>query len=129
MRASHAVWWRRALSFWSSDWSLTVLFWLLVANIFALPLGRFLLFGRWGKLAARAVLSLIIISGVIATVRNRRFVAVMTTFTLAFLFVTWEGVRRPTLYLDVLNDVGALLFLGCFVVLILRQVLCAGPIT
>jgi len=75
------------------------------------------------------VLSLIIISGVIATARNRRFVAVTTTFTLVFLFVGWEGVQRPTLYLDVLNDVGALLFFGFFVALILRQVLRAGSIT
>jgi hypothetical protein len=32
---------RRALSFWSGDWSLTVLLWLLVGNIFALPLSHF----------------------------------------------------------------------------------------
>ncbi len=100
--------------------------WLLAGNIFALPLAHFL---PWGRLAVRAVLSLIIISGVIATARNRRFVAVTTTFTLVFLFVGWEGVQRPTLYLDVLNDVGALLFFGFFVALILRQVLRAGSIT
>ncbi len=117
---------RRGLSFWSSDWSLTILLWLLAGNIFALPLAHFL---PWGRLAVRAVLSLIIISGVIATARNRRFVAVTTTFTLVFLFVGWEGVQRPTLYLDVLNDVGALLFFGFFVALILRQVLRAGSIT
>jgi Ion channel len=117
---------RRVLSFWSSDWSLTVLLWLLVGNIFALPLSHF---RPWGRLVARAVLSLIIISGVLATARNRRFVAVTTIFILVFLFMGWEGVQRPTPYLDVLNDVAALLFLGFFVVLMLPQVLRAGSIT
>jgi hypothetical protein len=117
---------RRALRFWTSDWSLTVLLWLLVANIFAQPLAHF---ATWGRLAARGVFSLIIISGVIATARNRRFVAVTTAFILVFLFVGWEGIERPTLYLGVLNDLGALLFLGFFAVLLLRQVLRAGSIT
>jgi hypothetical protein len=117
---------RRASSFWSSDWSLTVLLWLLIGNIFALPLAHFL---PWGRLAARTVLSLIIISGVMATGPNRRFVTVTTIFVIVFLFVGWEGAERPTLYLDLLNDLGALLFVGFFVVLILRQVLRAGSIT
>ena len=117
----------RASSFWSSDWSLTALLWLLIGNIFALPLDRFV---PWGRLAARALLSLIIISGVVATARSRRFIAVTATFVLMFLFMGWEGVQRPnTRYLGVFNDLASLLFLGFFTLLILRQVLRAGPIT
>ena len=111
----------RASSFWSSDWSLTVLLWLLIGNIFALPLDRFV---PWGRLAARALLSLIIISGVVATARSRRFIAVTATFVLMYLFMGWEGVQRPnTRYLGVFNDLASLLFFGFFIVLILRQVL------
>jgi voltage-gated potassium channel len=39
-----------------------------------------------------------------------------------------EDVERPNLYFHLLNDLDALLFIGFFVVLILRQVLRAGPI-
>jgi hypothetical protein len=117
---------RRTQNFWSSDWSLSVLLWLLIGNIFALPFAHY---EPWGRLAGRAVLSLIIISGVIATARNRLVILVTAIFTFALLLIGWEGVRRPTLFLDLLNDVGALLFLGFFVYLILRQVLRTGPIT
>src|SRR5260221_10670812 len=105
---------RRTKKFWAPDWSLRVLLWLLMGNIFALPLAHY---EPWGRLAGRAILSLIIVSGVIATARNRLLIMVTAIFTFGFLLVGWEGVRRPTLYLDLLNDVGALLFLGFFVYL------------
>jgi Ion channel len=117
---------RRTQSFWASDWSLSVLLWLLIGNIFALPLAHY---EPWGRLAGRAVLSLIIVSGLIATARNRLLIVITTIFSFSFLLIGWEGVRRPTLYLDLVNDVGAVLFLAFFVYLILRQVLRAGPIT
>jgi hypothetical protein len=97
-----------------------------VGNIFALPLAHFL---PWGRLFGRAVLSLIIISGVVATARNRLFVVLTTIFTVIFLSLGWDEAKRPSLYLAILNDVGTMLFLGCFVILILRQVLRVGPIT
>src|SRR5665213_4076926 len=100
---------RRTQSFWASDWSLSVLLWLLIGNIFALPLAHY---EPWGRLAGRAVLSLIIVSGVIATARNRLLIVITTIFSFGFLLIGWEGVRRPTLYLDLLNDVGAVLFLA-----------------
>lgn len=100
--------------------------WLLVANIFVMPLASYV---TWGRLAVRAILSLIIISGVIATTRNRRLLVLAATVILVFLFMGWEDVQRPTVYLGVLNDAAALLFLGVFVALIMRQVLRVGSIT
>jgi Ion channel len=117
---------RRAASFWSTDWSLTVLLVLLVGNIFIVPLAEF---ATWGRFAARAILSLIIISGLIATVRHRRFVVLVIVLALSSLLVGWEGVEHPNLYLRLFNDLYSLLFLGFLVALILRQVLRAGPIT
>jgi hypothetical protein len=117
---------RRASSFWSTDWSLTVLLVLLVGNIFSAPLTEF---ATWGRFAARSILSLIIISGVIATVRDRRIVALAIVLALGSLFLGWEGLERSNLYLHLFNDLYSLLFIGFLVVLILRQVLRAGPIT
>jgi len=116
----------RDVSFWATDWSLTVLLVLLVGEIFIIPLAEF---ATWGRFAARAIFSLIIISGVIATVRNRRIVVLAILLALGSLFVGWEGLERSNLYLQLFNNLDALLFLGFFVVLILRQVLRAGPIT
>jgi hypothetical protein len=45
------------------------------------------------------------------------------------LFLGWEGFERSSPYLDLSDDLYSLLFLGFLVVLILRQVLRAGPIT
>src|ERR1700694_2905627 len=55
---------RRAQGFWSSDRSLTALLVLLVGNIFIIALAGF---APWARRAGRAILSLIIISGLIAT--------------------------------------------------------------
>jgi hypothetical protein len=116
----------RASSFWSTDRSLTVFLVLLVVNIFSSPLTEF---ATWGRFAARSIFSLIIISGVIAAVRDRRIVALAVVLTLGSLFVEWEGLERANPYLNLFNDFCSLLFLGFLIVLILRQVLRAGPIT
>jgi hypothetical protein len=110
----------RAAGFWSTDWSLTVLLVLLVGNIFVLPLAQF---ATWDRLAGRTILSLIIISGVVATVCDRRIVLLAIGLSLGSLLVGWEDVERPNLYLHLLNDLYSLLFIGFLVVLILRQVL------
>jgi hypothetical protein len=117
---------QRAEGFWSTDRSLTVLLVLLVGNIFVLPLAQF---ATWGRVAARTVLSLIIISGLIATLANRRIVLLAIVLTLGSLFVGWENVERPNLYLELLNGLYSLLFLGFLVALIMRQVFRPGPIT
>jgi hypothetical protein len=117
---------RRATSFWSTDWSLTILLVLLVGNIFFVPLTGF---ATWGRLVARGIISLVIISGVIATVRDGRIVLLAIALALSSLFVGWEGLERPQLHLHLFNDVYSLLFLGFLVAVILRQVLRPGPIT
>jgi Ion channel len=99
---------------------------LLVGNIFIVPLSEF---ATWGRFAARAILSLIIISGVLVTVRDRRVVLLALLLALGSVFVGWEGLERPQLYLRLFNDLYSLVFLGFLVALILRQVLRAGPIT
>jgi Ion channel len=99
---------------------------LLVGNIFIIPLTEF---ATWGRFAARTVFSLIIISGVIATIRDRRIVMLAMLIALGSLFVGWEGLEQSNLYLHLFNDLYSLLFIGFLVVLILRQVLRVGPIT
>ena len=99
---------------------------LLVGNIFILPLAQF---ATWGRVAARAILSLIIISGVIATLRDRRIVLLAIALVLGSLFVGWGDVERPNLYLDLFNDLYSLLFIGFLVALIFRQIFRTGPIT
>src|SRR5262249_6424695 len=79
--------------------------------------------------AARAILSLIIISGVIATVVDRRIVLLAVLLALGSLVVGWEGLEQANLPLRLFNDLYSLLFLAFLVALILRQVLRAGPIT
>ena len=75
---------RRAQGFWSSDQSLTVLLVLLVANIFMVPIAQF---ATWGRLSGRAILSLIIISGLIATVRDRRIIVLAVALTVVSVVV------------------------------------------
>jgi hypothetical protein len=117
---------QRTARFWATDSNLTVLLLLLVANIFLVPAGQF---ATWGRLAGRVVLSLIIISGVIATVRSRPVILLASAVALGSLFLGWEDAARPNLYLHLFNNLDAFVFLGFFVVLILWQVLRAGPIT
>jgi voltage-gated potassium channel Kch len=117
---------QRATGFWSSDQSLTVLLVLLVGNIFVVPLARF---ATWGRLTGRGILSLIIISGVISTIRDRRIVVAATALAIGSLCMGWADVKRPNLYLHLSNDVYSLLFLLFLIVLIIRQVFRAGPIT
>ena len=117
---------RRAQGFWSSDWSLTVLLILLVGNIFIVPIAEF---ATWGRLAGRAILSLIIISGLIATVRDRRIILLAIALTVVSLFVGWEDVERPNLYLHLFNNLYSWVFIAFLILLILRQVFREGPIT
>jgi hypothetical protein len=117
---------QRAQGFWSSDRSLTVLLVLLVGNIFIIPLAGF---ATWGRLAGRTILSLIIISGLIATVRDRRFILLAIALTVVALFLGWEDIDRPNLYLHLFNNLYAWVFIAFLIVLILRQVFRAGPIT
>ena len=116
---------RRATRFWATDWSLTVLLILLVGNLFILPLAQF---ATWGRLLARSVLSLIIISGLLAAARFR-YVALAAALSLGSLVMGWVDMERPNLYRDLFNDFYSLLFIGVLVVLILQQVLRGGPIT
>ena len=99
---------RRAQGFWSSDRSLTVLLVLLVGNIFIIPLARF---ATWGRLAGRAILSLIIISGLIATVRDRRIILLAVALTVVSVVVGWEDAERPNLYLHLFNNLYSWVFI------------------
>jgi hypothetical protein len=117
---------QRTAGFWSSDRSLTAMVLLLVGNIFILPLAQF---ATWGRLAARSILSLIIISGMMATVRNRRIILAATVLALGSLCVGWEDIARPNIYLHLFNNLDSLLFISVFIVLLIRQTLRAGPIT
>jgi hypothetical protein len=117
---------RRTSGFWATDRSLTILLILLIGNIFSSPLAEF---ATWGVFAARTTLSLIIISDVIATVPDRRLIALTIALLVGSLFLRWEGLERSNAYLHLVNDFTALLFLGLLVALILRQVLRDGPIT
>jgi hypothetical protein len=108
---------RRAEGFWSSDRSLSVLLVLLVANIFILPLAQF---ATWGRLAGCAILSLIIISGLIATVRDRRIIVLAVALTVVSFVVGWEDAERPNLYLHLFNNLYSWVFIVFLIFLILR---------
>lgn len=117
---------RRALTFWSTDQSLTVLLVLLAANIFLVPLAQF---QTWGRLVGRAILSLVIISGVIATIRNRRVVWLIIVLTFGSLLIGWIDFGEANLYLQLFNDFYSFVFIGFLTGLIFRQVFRSGPIT
>jgi Ion channel len=117
---------RRTSKLWSSDWSLTILLVLLIVNVFALPVA---LSDSWARLVTRAVLSLIIICGLVATVRSRELVLWGTALTLAGFVISWEDASHPSLHLHLLNDVVSLPLLGILLILISRQIFREGPIT
>ncbi|HLW71062.1 MAG TPA: potassium channel family protein [Candidatus Binataceae bacterium] len=99
---------------------------LLVGNIFILPLAQF---ATWGRLGARSLMSLIIISGVMATVRDRRIILIASALALASFGIGWEDLERPNLYLHLLNNLDSVLFISFLIVLLTRQTFRAGPIT
>jgi hypothetical protein len=99
---------------------------LLVSDIFIVPIAEF---ATWGRLAGRAILSLIIISGLIATVRDRRLILLAIVLSVVSLFLGWEDIERPKRYLHLFNNLYSWVFIACLIVLILRQVFRAGPIT
>jgi hypothetical protein len=112
--------------FWSTDRSLSVLLFLLVGNIFLVPLARF---ATWGRLTGRAILSLIIISGIVATIKDRRLIALGVILAISSLFTGLEDVERPNFYLHLINDLYSLVFIGLLAFVILRQAFRPGPIT
>jgi len=112
--------------FWSTDRSLSVLLFLLVGNIFLVPLARF---ATWGRLTGRAILSLIIISGIVATIKDRRLIALGVILAISSLFTGLEDVERPNFYLHLINDLYSLVFIGLLAFVILRQTFRPGPIT
>jgi Ion channel len=112
--------------FWSTDRSLTVLLVLLIGNIFVVPLARF---ATWGRLTGRGILSLIIISGIVTTIKDRRLIALGVILAISSLFMGLEDVEHPNFYLHVINDLYSLLFIGFLAILILRQAFRPGPIT
>jgi hypothetical protein len=91
-----------------------------------LPLARF---ATWGRVAGRGILSLIIISGVIVTIRYRLIVLLVTMLALESLYIGWEDIERPKFYLHLIIDLYSLLFIAFVVVLTLKQVFRFGPIT
>ncbi len=97
-----------------------------MSDIFIIPLAGF---ATWGRLAGRAILSLIIISGLIATVRDRRIILLAAALTVASLVVGWEDIERPNLYLHLFNNLYSWVFIVFLIFLILRQIFRAGPIT
>jgi len=116
----------QAAGFWATDWSLTVLLVLLVGNLFLLPIAEF---ATWGRVAGRAVLSLVIISGVVATLEDRRILVLTVALAIGSVWLGWANFEENNLYLHLVNDVYSLLFVALLAALILRQVLRPGPIT
>jgi Ion channel len=112
--------------FWSTDRSLTLLLVLLIGNIFLVPLARF---ATWGRLTGRGVLSLIIISGIITTIKDRRLIALGVIFAVGSLFMGLEDVEHPDFYLHLINDFYSLIFIGFLAIVILRQAFRPGAIT
>lgn len=115
-----------ARNFWATDRSLTLLVVLVVGNIFIMPLAHF---ATWGRFMARGALSLMLISGLLATVRDRVIVALTIAFVLSGFVIGGEALAHPNLILDLVNDLVSLLSLALLVALIFRQVFRAGAIT
>src|SRR6185312_2260142 len=113
-----------ARNFWATDSSLTLLLILLVGNIFIMPLAHFV---TWGRFAARVALSLMLISGLLATVRDRLIIAVTIAFVVMGSVVGWEDIVHPDFSLHLINDLVSLLSIALLLALIFRQVFRPGP--
>ncbi|HZP45519.1 MAG TPA: potassium channel family protein [Candidatus Binataceae bacterium] len=116
----------RARGLWSSDLSLSLLLALLIINILIIPMVQFV---TWGRFLARSILSLLFISGLMATVVRRRTMMAAVVIILAALLIGYKDILRPTLALNLLNDSISLVFVTVVIFLILRQVNRTGPIT
>ena len=75
------------------------------------------------------MLSLIFISGLIATVSSARLILLGSALALFILFVGLVDATYPTARLYVLDDATALPLMGVMIALVGRQVLREGPIT
>ena len=117
---------RRAQTFWEEDWSLTALLVFLIINVIVLPLAHY---EPWGRVIARGLMCLIMLSGGFALIPKPQVVALVWAIALALLVLGFKGAEHPDLRLYILNDLGAVFLVVVLLVLMLRQVLRRGPTT
>jgi len=70
-----------------------------------------------------------LISGLLATVRDRLIIAVTIAFVVMGSVVGWEDIVHPDFSLHLINDLVSLLSIALLLALIFRQVFRPGPIT
>ena len=112
--------------FWSDETGLTGLLiffigYLIVVN----SLGEF----GFGRLLARLFFSLIIVTGVVTTFRQRWLHSFAIILAAAILVLTWVEEFRPGVALNVLNTSLSLIFSGFLVAVVGMQVFGEGPVT
>jgi hypothetical protein len=112
--------------FWSAESGLTGLLIFTVAYLFVVcALGDF----GFGDLLADTFFSFIIVTGVMATFRQRWLGILATILAVAGLVLTWQQEIHPMEGLALLSTVIRLLFLGFLLAVLIVQVFGAGPVT
>ncbi len=109
------------------DQSLTFFLAVLILVIFVVfPLAGL---GLLGKFMVDLVLSIVVLSGAVATRRSRTLTILVVSLTIAGLVVHWTGVYVPTFGHPILDTVLLLSCLLTFVVITLIQVFSPGMIS
>jgi hypothetical protein len=112
--------------FWSAESGLTGLLIFTMAYLFVVSaLGDF----GFGDLLADLFFSFIIVTGLMATFRQRWLGILAAILAVAGLFLTWQQEIHPLAGLALLDTVIRLLFLGLLLAVLVVQVFGAGPVT
>lgn len=112
--------------FWSSESGLTgLLIFLLAYLVVQNALSEF----TFGRILARLFFSLIILAGVLTTLKQRWLHGLAMVLAVASLALTWVEEFRPTVFLATLDAGVRLIYLGFLLTLVGAQVFREGPVT
>jgi hypothetical protein len=112
---------------WADDRGLNVFLTVLALIIFVLfPLAGQSLLSRF---LVDLVLSLLLVSGAVATSQNRMWQALIVTLVVVGSAMHWIGVYVPSYQHPALEALFIMACFACFIAVMLRQVFRPGPIT
>ena len=114
------------MRFWNEDRSLRVMLVLLLLFIFVfVPI---LSHGRAGAIIIKIIYSFMLVTGIFAVAKNKKYVIIGTSFALIGMAANWLSIE-PTRSALIANDFGAIFFNFFFALAILVKTFKSGEIT
>ena len=113
--------------FWESDRGLTTFLAILIVNVFVLP--PLFTPGLFARLTFEVIFALLLVAGIASVSVSRATRSILTTVAIVAVIVRWLAQLAPSLGLDVAGAASGIASTGLLAVVVLGQVLRAGPVT